>query len=806
VTNPPWIITLIRVCLDHPGRVLWCFVAITACWLTALPRLRLETDGRALFNSKNPDMVLQREVDQVYGVSDFTAVGVTQEGGDTIFTPEALNWILHFSRRVQQLDGVKGDQVRSLATVPVASADDRGSLRFAPPLTGDVVSAAQAATIRASVEKNTLFRGTLVSVYGRSAAVYVPLDPSSQRERVFHQIEQLASQELDSSNIGGHRLRTYVLGPAAAESLLGQHILSDLAVILPASMVLVGLLLWLWFRQPAIVLIGLGEVAAMEIWSLGLMSVFHKPMSLVTVVMPVVLAVFCVADTIHIGQRFNEKCLLMPHAFQRREAMDLALREVLRPVVFASLTAFAGFLSFVLSPIPPVRDLGIFTAFGIGCDLGVSLFVIPPLLLASRFGGSENRWAAYRVVERFLGKVTTLAADWPLSVIFIFILATSLLGAGAARVGVQDSWIDNFNKKSQLVAADKWFNSEFFGTDILNILVDSGTEGGAFDPDFLLKVGRLEVELGMSSGGGGAVGLVDELRAAARALHMSDTVLPSKEEARQSYLKYKDARSGLGADPFVNPQGSEVNIWVFVNHANYGKTAAVINFVQHRMEGGPGIRYAGDAYRGYRLIDSITRNLRTSLLTSLGMTFFLVILMLRSLKMACLAVLPVSLAVLWSFGVMGWMGVPLGVATSTFSAIALGMGVDFSLHWMARFRLARARGRVVAREISPQAGEAAQLPGKVTEGADVDFWEALWVTGARTGSAILLNAAVLIVGFGIMMLSQVPPNQRLGLLMCANLLTSAMASLLLMPAFVAGLMKGELGGALDVFDIHQSTS
>jgi predicted RND superfamily exporter protein len=785
--------------------VLWCFVAITACWLTALPGLRLETDGRALFNSKNPDIVFQREVDQVYGVSDFTAVGITQEGADSIFTPEALNWVWHFTRQVQQLEGVKGDQVRSLATVPVASADNKGDLHFAPPLTGDVVSAAQAASIRASVERNGLFRGTLVSVYGRSAAVYVPLEPGSQRERVFHQIEHLASQDLDSSNTEDHRLRTYVLGPAAAESLLGQHILSDLAVILPASMVLVGLLLWLWFRQPAIVLIGLGEVAAMEIWSLGLMSVFHKPMSLVTVVMPVVLAVFCVADTIHIGQRFNEKCTLMPGAFQRRRAMELALQEVLKPVVFASLTAFAGFLSFVLSPIPPVRDLGIFTAFGIGCDLGVSLFVIPPLLLASRFGGSENRWAAYRVVERFLGKVTNLAADRPLAVIFLFILTTSLLGAGAARIVVQDSWIDNFSRKSQLVAADNWFNSEFFGTDILNILVDSGTEGGAFDPDFLLKAGRLQIELGMSSAGGGAVGLVDELRGAARALHMSDTVLPSKEEAKQWYLKYKDARSGLGADPFVNPQGSEVNIWVFVNHANYGKTAAVINFVQHRMGGGPGIRFAGDAYRGYRLINSITRNLRASLLASLGMTFCLVILMLRSLKMACLAVLPVSLAVLWSFGVMGWMGVPLGVATSTFSAIALGMGVDFSLHWMARFRLARAQRRVVAGELLQDAGHATVLPAEPTEAADLDFCEALRVTGERTGGAILLNAAVLIIGFGIMMLSRVPPNQRLGMLMCANLLASAMASLLLLPAFVAGLMNRELGGTLDVFDIHRST-
>jgi predicted RND superfamily exporter protein len=823
VTKPPLITRLIRVCLDHPGRVMWCFLGMTACWFAALPGLRLETDGRALFNSKHPDLVFQQEVDREYGLSDFTAVGLQEEGSDSIFTPEALNWILHFSRQVQQLDGVKGDQVRSLATVALATADDQGTLHFAPPLNTEVLSSEQARTIRASVERNSLFRGALESMYGHAAAVYIPLEPGAQRERVFHQIETLAAQQVNSSEAGGHQLKTYVLGPAAAESLLGQHILSDLAVILPASMVLVGLLLWLWFRQPAIVFIGLAEVAAMEIWSLGLMSAFHKPMSLVTVVMPVVLAVFCVADTIHIGQRFNEKCKLMAHS-SRRAAMDAALGEVIKPVIFASLTAFAGFLSFVFSPIPPVRDLGLFTAFGIGCDLGVSLFVIPPLLLASRFGGSDSRWAAYRGVERLLGKVTGLVAGQPLAIIFAFILATSLLGAGAVRIGVQDSWIDNFSPKSQLVAANNWFNREFYGTDVLNVLIDSGTEGGAFDPDFLQKVGRLEVELDMSSGGGGVVGLVDQLRTVARALHMSDTVPPSRDEAKQWYLKYKSATSALGFDPFVNANGSEVNLWVFVNHANYAKTAGIMNFVRMRMGAGPRIRYAGNAYRGYLLVDSITRNLRTSLLASLAMTFGLVILMLRSLKMACLAVLPVSLAVLWNFGVMGWIGVPLGVATSTFSAIALGMGVDFSLHWMARFRLARQQQMPVASlpaeafnegaarqqqmpvaSLSAEAlNEGAARHEEVADNGEPNWSEALRVTGARTGGAILLNAAVLIIGFGIMMLSSVPPNQRLGMLMCANLLTSALASLLLLPAVVAGFMKGELAGILSVFDIRES--
>ena len=81
--------------------------------------------------------------------------------------------------------------------------------------------------------------------------------------------------------------------------------------------------------------------------------------------------------------------------------------------------------------------------------------------------------------------------------------------------------------------------------------------------------------------------------------------------------------------------------------------------------------------------------------------------------------------------------------------------------------------------------------------------QALRITGGRTGGAILLNAAVLIIGFGIMLLSRVPPNQRLGLLMCANLLACATASFVLLPALVTVLLKPGSTEILDVFSIGE---
>src|SRR5262245_15667679 len=213
---------LIQICLDHPRAVSWGFVVITGCWGLALPSLKLQTNGRALFDPNHPALAVQRNVDRVYGVSDFTVVGLSEEAGPSIFTPEALNWILHFTRRVQGLNGVKADQIRSLATTPLVSSSG-GRLRITPPIAGEVLSREEADAIASSVQNDPVFRGTLVSIHWRAAAVYVPMEQGCDRRLVLQQIETLANDELASIKGQSAQLRTYVLGPAAAESLLGEH-------------------------------------------------------------------------------------------------------------------------------------------------------------------------------------------------------------------------------------------------------------------------------------------------------------------------------------------------------------------------------------------------------------------------------------------------------------------------------------------------------------------------------------------------------------------------------------------------------
>jgi hypothetical protein len=121
-------------------------------------------------------------------------------------------------------------------------------------------------------------------------------------------------------------------------------------------------------------------------------------------------------------------------------------------------------------------------------------------------------------------------------------------------------------------------------------------------------------------------------------------------------------------------------------------------------------------------------------------------------------VIPSALAVLVNFALMGWLGIPLGVATSMFAGMTLGMGVDFAIHLLERFQLARAAG--LARD--PALSQAV----------------------AGIGPAVLTNAFAVAVGFGVLMLSQVPANARLGLLVVLGVLNCLFATLLVLPVLL----------------------
>lgn len=283
-------------------------------------------------------------------------------------------------------------------------------------------------------------------------------------------------------------------------------------------------------------------------------------------------------------------------------------------------------------------------------------------------------------------------------------------------------------------------------------------------PEQLERLQALEAFLETRPGVGGVLGPARYLETAAFMIQPENPEarrLP--ETAREARILWHNLASVRGrerVERLRSPELDEVLISVYLKRSSYGATAGLIDalrdYEDHRLRPhGIRLELAGDVAVSQALIEAVVRTQVGSLLISL----LGILLVAGVLRWGLLCVLPPAIAVWLDFALMGWLDIPLGVATSMFAGMTLGVGVDYAIHLLSRHRRALAAGL--------------DRPAAVADAL------------TATGPAVVLNALAVGLGFGVLLLSQVPGNARLGGLLLASVLHCLIATLLLIPAWLA---------------------
>ena len=237
----------------------------------------------------------------------------------------------------------------------------------------------------------------------------------------------------------------------------------------------------------------------------------------------------------------------------------------------------------------------------------------------------------------------------------------------------------------------------------------------------------------------------------------------SVSETRLLWDFYQTAVGPHRLHQIVNADFSRSLTTVFLKDANFADTAKLMSDLrayerEHLAPKGIRLGFAGDVALSQSLIRGIVSTQLQSLFWSLAGIFLATSALGGSLRWGLFCVLPSLLAVVIKLAVMGGAGIPLGVATSMFAAMTLGIGVNCAIHLLEGFSRAQAAG------LSPDAALSRSLE--------------------RTGPPALINTVAVSLGFGVLMLSEVPANFRLGLLLVLGLVNCFVVSLLLLPVLL----------------------
>lgn len=762
-------VRLAQASIDRPWRSIGWMVLLTLSTIPGLFRLQIRTDGHALMPPNHPVVLFDADVRKRFEIRDPIVVLIETTDPAGIFNLGTLRTLRDLTAKLSALPGVGPDNVMSLAT----EKRDRvypGTLHFRPFLDPLPEDAFWMDALKGDLNAAEILTGTLVTADRKGASIMVGA-PSSFGVREKGSVDRTALYRAIVEQVAPYQSATThisVAGAPAAESLLGTHILEDLAVLVPLTLLAISLACWWGCRRIGSLAVTLPKIGACILWTFGLMGCLGTPVYLTTAVLPVVLLTASLADEIHLLWHYQQVLRSRGHEASHLPAARQAVQEMGRAIILVSLTTVAGLFSFLTSPIAPIRAFGLYSGLSLLFALAWTFTVAPATLALLPAGKLERRGGAPadgRNLRRWLGPLVvhrraTLAALGLISIV---------LGIGVFRLVVQDSWVDGFAKGSPFRRATERINRQLLGSHMLLAHVtvkmpeervpDTGTmKGPLLDPAVLHALGDFESFLRGRPDVGGVLGPASHLSTVSflwQGRRADAKRLPDDPYRAERLIElFDDARGKRRRREVIADSLDRTVVSIYLKEANFKDTARLMAAIRgyekaHLRPLGARVDFAGDVAVSQAMIPQIVLSQVWSTVTSLISCWLVIAWLHRSALLGLWAVLPGYVAVLWVFGTMGWLGITLGVATSMFSGIALGIGVDYAIHYIERYRVGVAQG-----EPEPH----------------------LWAI-EDAGPAIVIDSLAVAIGFGILIVSKVPANHRLGILVAEALIASGLLTL-----------------------------
>ncbi len=530
------------------------------------------------------------------------------------------------------------------------------------------------------IDRALLLTGTTGQIAaGRSRRAYFFEFPSFSAagvESIVPLVRQAAA-DLDARRPGAYRVR--LIGRQVVLNALGTSIFADLLRLLPWSFLLIGILFWILFRSWVLVSLAVVQSMATVVLTLAILARLGQPLSLMTAMIPVLITVLGIADEIHMFGEF----LRLRTVYPERTAAALAwesLRRLFFPCTAITLTTIIGFASFLATDAPALRLFGLLAGIGLGISWVISITLVPAVLalvpIHARPRWSERTWSLEAAVPFLRSRAFPIGLSL-------------LLLPGLFRLQIGDGWTRNFRPDHPVVQDVHWFEKESVGLYQFDLMLTRRDARPWSEPKLLAELSRLQREVAATPSVTASISIVDLVRD--RAWELGDPAAPrppipaSRTEVTRLIETYRIFNEQTLERLFLDREETSTRLMFGVASDDYATATRVHRALETAVRrnfppGEVSARIGGSAERGAVLIESIVTNQGTSV--GLSLLVSLLVLGLASGRwgptLQCIA------ANIWALllvlGAAGWLGIEMGVATSSFLALGVGVGLDYGIH------------------------------------------------------------------------------------------------------------------------------
>ena len=719
---------------------------------------KMETNLDKYMPQDNPAFIYSDSAESWFNIKDGIIIAIENKNG--IYNSATLDTLKQLTKRFQKFKEIDKNDVTSLYTADNIVGSEMGMEvnRFyrRVPTSPEALD-----SLKEAVESNEMVQGRLVSNDGTVTVIIAEIGDDVFTQDFYKKILATAKAAENSD------IKIYVAGRPIVEGSLALLAPADMKKMVPLVLGVIFLVLLLTLRTIKGTIITLAVVFISTIWAFGLMAWIGIPIYAVSTMIPVMLIAIGVADGIHLYSHLQVYVDHNPES-SRLDAVKDMLRNLWKPVVMTSVTTAIGFISLLTSDVYPVKYFGIFTAFGVMVAMLLSLVFLPAGVMIvgtpkprkidttqDKNGHSHsklaNSFALWVVNHRAISMITTA-----------IIVIISIIGM--QKIWINSSFLDKFEKTSDIVLTDKFINEKFGGTSSLNLILDANGKKGVFkSPQVLRLVDKMQSDVDSTlQVVGSTFSLADYIKRMNKVMNGDkeeyNTIPDSEDMIAQYILLYEMSGDPENLNKVVDYNYSKANVTFQLKSDNskaMNATLAIIEKYNKQFKKlGVTMKYAGSGYKSLVFTDLILEGQIKSLIMSLILIVVLISIMFRNFKVGLIGSAPILVTALISFGVMGFLGIPLNTTTALLSSIAVGIGIDYAIHFLEQYR-----------------NNARESDDKLVVAQK---------TMAHSGRAILYNAIVVIAGFMVLLFSVFPPNRELGALVSLNMLTSFVGTLTIM--------------------------
>jgi len=747
---------------------------------------RLDASSETLLLEGDPDLKYLNEITERYGAREFLILTHTPK--EKMISSNSINNLKNLKSKIENLDWVHS--VVTILDIPLLSNSDSSLVESIQNFSTLKTEGIDKELSFKEILNSPVFKNFVISEDGKTSGIIVYLKSNKpvkkfknkeeleqHKDRIKKQNHQNILEIREVIENFGQESKIYLGGiPMIADDMM-TFIKNDIVVFGLGVLFFIISTLWFVFRKLIWIIIPVSSCFFSVVIMMGFLGLLGWKVTVISSNFIALMLILTMAMNIHMSTRFLQLTKQFPK-LKKSKIILMTTGKMLWPILYTVLTTICAFLSLIFSEIKPIIDFGWMMTFGLITSFLVTFTLLPTLL---NFFNDANIF----FVKNKDSKITGFFRDKSIhnkNVIFgITSIIIVLSVFGISKLEVENSFINYFNKNTEIYKGMKLIDEKLGGTTPLEVIIkfpkkeekkknededdwgeqDENDDKYWFTKDKIDKISKVHNYLDSLDPVGKVLSFSSIIEVATQ---LNNNKPLGTLEMGVLYSKIPKSIKKEIIDPYISIEDSEARVSLRIKDSLENlRRNELINKINHDLENKLGIKKDEYKLGGVLILfNNLLQSLFKSQILTLGFVisgiFIMFLILFKNIKLSLIGVVPNFIAAFFILGIIGMAEIPLDMMTITIAAITIGIAVDNSIHYLYRFKEEFNKSK--------------------------NYKKTLKICHSTVGIAILNTSITIVFGFSILILSNFIPTIYFGIFTGIAMLLAMISVLTLLPSLL----------------------